>query len=421
MHIVIVNRWPRFTDGVRWDHELTRYEEFVDHTGHQVSYVVDPAGATGVRAAREQIAAQVVVADISSFDEVSAAVATVVDEVGRPVDRILTLSEFTLDTVARVRQAHGIPGPTPEDVAVYRNKVRMKELLAAAGLRTPRFAPCEDVEQTVSFARSCGYPVIVKPVDGAGSIGVHRVADEEELRALWAGQSLHGSEIEEFISGTVHHVDGFADADGKVVFQVVSRYLNDCLSFQNGTPLGSVVMQSSALRDRIEDFARDCVGALDMRGMPFHLELFVTPAQELVFLEVAGRVGGSEVPYVIHKLFGVNLFELWLRHLSGDPLPAVAPKDGDPSGGWLIMPKPQHLPAEVVTSSSMRASVNSVWRELVPAQGQVLEASGGYDSLQSGRFIVVHDSESGAEADMRRLMADFRIELAGHPQSAPAQ
>ncbi|MFE7447475.1 biotin carboxylase, partial [Streptomyces chartreusis] len=48
MHIVLVNRWPRFSDGIRWDNELTRYEEFIDHDKHRVSYVVDALGAEGV-------------------------------------------------------------------------------------------------------------------------------------------------------------------------------------------------------------------------------------------------------------------------------------------------------------------------------------------------------------------------------------
>ncbi|MFD7097397.1 acetyl-CoA carboxylase biotin carboxylase subunit family protein [Streptomyces xanthophaeus] len=410
MHIVIVNRWPRFTEGVRWDHELTRYDEFIDHEEHQVSYVVDRVGATGVRAARERIAAMAEVEDISSFEDLRAAVTQVVQQVGRPVDQIITLSEFTLDAVARVRQALGIPGPGPEEVAVYRNKVRMKELLAEAGLRVPHFAGCESVEQTLEFAGTCGYPLIVKPVDGAGSIGVHLIEDEQALRALCGTQELEGNEIEEFISGTVHHVDGFADADGKIVFQVVSRYLNDCLSFEGGAPLGSVVLQRGELRERVEQFTQSCVTALGMRGMPFHLELFVTEAGELVFLEVAGRIGGGEVPYLIHKLFGVNLFEVWLKSLTGKPLPAT-PKDGDPAGGWLIMPKPRVLPAEVLSATRMSSLAGSVWRELVPQPGDVLDASGGYDSLQSGRCMVVQDSEEQAEADLRHLMEHFRIEF----------
>jgi hypothetical protein len=56
MHIVVINRWPRFQEGPRWDFSMGRFEELIDHERHQVSYVVDAVGATGVLADPENIA-----------------------------------------------------------------------------------------------------------------------------------------------------------------------------------------------------------------------------------------------------------------------------------------------------------------------------------------------------------------------------
>ncbi|HEX6341981.1 ATP-grasp domain-containing protein [Umezawaea sp.] len=408
MHIVIVNRWPRFSDGVRWDNELTRYEEFVDHDRHRVSYVVDGPGARGVLVAQEKIAHLVLVDDVNVFTSLRDAVAEVVEEVG-PVDRLIALSEFTLEIAAQVREDLGVPGPTTEEVAVYRDKVRMKEVLAGAGVRVPAFEPCEDLARCRAFAAAHGYPVILKPVNSAGSIGVHRVDDEAALTALLPTVDLARYEIEEFVPGRIFHVDGYADADSGIPFLVVSRYVNDCLDFVSGAPLGSVVVGRSALRDRVEEFTRDCVSVLRMRRLPFHLELFVTPDDELVFLEIGGRVAGADVPHLLNKLFGVNLYETWLRDLSDEPVP-VPVKDRDSSGGWLIIPKPDR-PVRVVRSSSMAGRVPAVWRELVPHVGDVLEPGGSYDALHSGRFILLGDDEDRVEADIRHIIADYDLEV----------
>ncbi|WP_220140199.1 ATP-grasp domain-containing protein [Kitasatospora acidiphila] len=204
----------------------------------------------------------------------------------------------------------------------------------------PRFAHCQSVEQSLAFARSCGYPVIVKPVDGAASIGVHRLEDEASLVALLPELELARYEIEEFVTGDVHHVDGFAGQYSEVRFQAVSRYVNDCLAFAAGAPLGSVPVQRCELRERIEDFSRRCVAALGIRTTPFHLELFVTPEGELVFLEIGGRVGGSEVPHLLNKLFGFNLFEVWLRAAAGEEV-ALPASSGDPSGAGWSSPSPR--------------------------------------------------------------------------------
>lgn len=406
MHIVIVNRWPRFFDGVRWDNELTRYEEFIDHRANQVSYVVDRLGAAGVLTDPADIAHLVEVDDVNNFAALRDATASIIEAVG-PVDQLIALSEFTLEIAARVRDVLHLPGPTPAEVAVYRDKVRMKEVLAAAGTRTPRFAPCVDVERSIAFARECGYPVIVKPVDGAASIGVHRVNDEVALRTLLPTVDLARYEIEEFVDGVIYHVDGFAGASCDVQFQVVSRYVNDCLAFALGAPLGSVVVQESVLRQRIEDYTRECVRTLGIRTTPFHLELFLTPGDELVFLEIGGRVGGSEVPHLLNRMFGVNLYEVWLRALTGTTM-SLPPKAGDPAGGWLVIPKPNH-PVRVVDVTAMIGVVPTIWRELIPRPGDVLEPGGSYDALHSGRFILLDEHEATVESDIHRVIDAFDL------------
>ncbi|MBC9726542.1 acetyl-CoA carboxylase biotin carboxylase subunit family protein [Streptomyces sp. TRM68367] len=413
MHIVVINRWPRFSDERRWDHELSRFEEFIDHDRHRISYVVDPVGETGVLADRSKIARLVKIEDVNDFEALCGAVREIEAEVG-PVDQLVALSEFTLAIAAEVREALGIPGPRPEEVAVYRNKLRMKELVAKAGVRVPRFAPCGDAESAVAFARSVGYPLILKPVGGAASIGVHRVEDEPTLLSLLGTVDPEEYEIEEFIAGAIYHVDGFADDEARIPFQAVSRYVNDCLSYEaGGAPLGSVVLQASELRDRVEEFARTCVSALGMKSMPFHLEVFVSDSGELVFLEIAGRIGGAEVPYLTHRLFGVNLCQVWLNALCEGTV-TLPPKTGDPSGGWLIIPKPEQLPARVISVTSLR-DIPTVWRELVPSPGDVLAPGGSYDAVHSGRYILVGD-EAAVEQDIRRIVDEFRIETEPVPE-----
>lgn len=406
MHIVIVNRWPRFDDGVRWDNELTRYEQFVDHTAHRVSYVVDREGAAGVLAPPGQIACTVEIEDVNDVDALRAAVREVMDRVG-PVDQLIALSEFTLEVAARVREDLAIPGPLPDEVAVYRNKLRMKEVVGGAGIPVPRFAPCTDLEACRALARDAGFPLVLKPVDGAASIGVHRVSDRPQLERLLAAVDAQRHQVEEFVSGDILHVDGFVDETATVAFQIVSRYVNDCLAFQQGQPLGSVVVRSEPLRRRIEAFTERCVSALGIARTPFHLELFHTPADELVFLEIGARVGGSEVPHLLNEVYGVNLYELWLGALTGCHRDVPAPPQDAPAGGWLVIPKPEDRPVRVRRAGSVRAHIRSVSRELVPAVGTVLEPGGSYDALHSGRFILVGDSEAEVESDIRRIIAEY--------------
>ncbi|MFJ9566088.1 acetyl-CoA carboxylase biotin carboxylase subunit family protein [Streptomyces fuscichromogenes] len=403
--ILYLNRWPLYEDERRWENRLAAPEIIFHPETDRVTYVCDEGGLSSVPAGAERVH---VVADFADLDGVLRVVDAVVAEEG-PFDHVIGFSEFLLDLAATLRERYGIPGPGAGETARFRDKTVMKETLARAGLRVPRWAPCRSEEQVLAAAEEFGYPVIVKPVRGAASQGVHKVGSAGELRALCAGQSLHDLEIEEFVQGEILHVDGVLDAAGKPLFLCTSRYVATCLDFEVlGEPLGSVFQTDPAVRERCEDFAVRCLTALGLRSSAFHLELFDT-GQELVFLEVGARVPGADVSYVIHDVHGVNMFRLWVDVLLGHPveLPVFDP---ELSGGWLMVPGPRPLPQKVTGATPLLGEVPYVYRELVPRAGEVLVLRpGSYATIQGGRFLFRGGTQEQIEAAVRQARAQYRL------------
>lgn len=56
-------------------------------------------------------------------------------------ERVLSLSEYELLDVARIRARFGISGYTFAQVERVRNKLIMKRMVEAAGIRVPQFLP----------------------------------------------------------------------------------------------------------------------------------------------------------------------------------------------------------------------------------------------------------------------------------------
>ncbi|GAB4182641.1 MAG: ATP-grasp domain-containing protein [Wenzhouxiangellaceae bacterium] len=410
MHIVIVNRWPRFdADSTRWDNELTRYEEYIDHQAHKVSYVVDANGAKGVLAPHNSIAGYIQVDEVNDVDQLLAACQRISAEQG-PIDRLIALSEFTLEIAAQVRLALDIPGPKPDEVSTYRDKARMKELVAQQGLRAPRYALADD-SNLFFKAQQWGFPVILKPRYGAASIGVKKITDRADLISALADVNPGAYEVEEFITGDIYHIDGYVDGDGRVIFQVVSKYINDCLSFTDGKPLGSFVIDDSSLRRAIESFSIQCCQVLNLRRTPFHLEVFWHD-DEPVFLEIGARVGGAEVPHLLNRLYNFNIFEYWLRELSGEKVSVPAlDRELSLAGGWVIFPKPEDAPARVITATSLKQQLPSIWRQLIPPPGHVFTPGGSYDALHCGRFIVTDTTADQVEQTLHQIISTFGCQL----------
>lgn len=394
-----------------------------------MTYVCDAPGQSGVPPDAEDVH---LIKDFTQVDSVLDSVDAIVSETGRP-DHVIAFSEYLLDLAALIRQRYGIAGHLPADIARFRDKRIMKDILGAASVRVPRWRPCRSAAQVLADADDLGFPLIFKPARGASSAGVREVASPDELRALCMRPDLEEDlgeyEIEEYIAGDIMHADGVVDRDGNCLFMSISRYLSTCLAFENGEPFGSVIQTDPDVLSRCRKFASRCLALLDLRGSAFHLEFFDTSSgtghgtdassghgtdtdtdtdRDLVFLEIGARVPGADVSYVVHEVFGVNLFRLWTEVLLENRVRPHAVATAE-SGGWLMVPRPKPLPRTVVSSTSLLGTIPHLYRELVPEPGSLLEQSPGYATLQGGRFLFRGGDQHQILDDMADTLAKYSM------------
>jgi len=242
---------------------------------------------------------------------------------------LLALSEFGILQAREVRRHLGLPGPSLAQVEAVRDKVVMKQRLAGSGVRFPRFAAAPVDDRLPWTGRT-----VLKPRRGASSDGVSIHGSAAE--ALVAYQKLDDGgdyQFEEFVDGALLHLDGLV-SDGRLVDLAVSRYVNQPVDYADGLPLGS---HQIALDERHRLVAEQVVSRLDIEAGCLHLELFDTPDGELVFLEVANRMGGAGVLNAHLRHTGIHLPAHEIAIRLGLPRPAP----DQPSGryhGWLVFP-----------------------------------------------------------------------------------
>ncbi len=231
---------------------------------------------------------------------------------GKSIDRVVCLWEPVMILAAKLRESLGVPGLSVEQSIPFRDKVRMKEVLVRAGLRTPRNARCTDAKEVWSAAERIGYPLIIKPIAGAGSADTYRCDDQAQLtRALEATRHVPEVSVEEYIEGEELTYDTVC-AGGKILFENVSWYrpkplvcrLNEWIS-----------PQSIALRDldapevRVgRDLGRRVIAALGFQEGMTHMEWFRTPQGEAVFGEIGGRAPGGRIVHAMNYSCDGDLF-----------------------------------------------------------------------------------------------------------------
>jgi hypothetical protein len=280
-----------------------------EHGAHVIGVGDQPVSALP-ELARQQLSEYLQVASIR--DEMAVVGALTKFMRGRTVDRVVALWEPVVVLGARIREALGVPGIDLEMAHRFRDKDLMKQVIQAAGLRTARHARASTSSEVRAAVEQVGYPAIIKPIDGAGSMDTFRVDTPEELeKAL--GRLTHVAEVnvEEFIVGEEYHYDTIC-ADGKVLY--------DNMGFYRPKPLISrsnewISPQTCAVRDLSQPhlqpgitLGREVLKVMGLQTGFTHMEWFLTPSGEAVFSEIGARPPGANTVDLMNFTADIDVF-----------------------------------------------------------------------------------------------------------------
>lgn len=103
------------------------------------------------------------------------------DAVVGPPAGICTFCELSVPMVARLAEELGLPGPSANAIDMARNKYKTRACMTKAGLPTPSNYLVKSEEDLDEAIRTVGFPSVLKPINGAASLGVKKVLSAEEL------------------------------------------------------------------------------------------------------------------------------------------------------------------------------------------------------------------------------------------------
>lgn len=234
-----------------------------------------------------------------------------------PIDRVEGIWEPLVIAAAKIRERLGIPGMSLDTVRGFRDKDLMKQRIAAAGLRVPKAKRVRKASEAWEGAEEIGYPLIIKPIDGAGSADTYRVNNEKELEIV-LGKIKHVPEVscEEFIEGREFTYDTVC-IEGTPAYENVAEYLPRPLIARSYEHLSPVIV---TVRDLSQPhlqggltLGRGVLKALGMGSGFTHMEWYLTDKGEVVFGEIGCRPGGAHLVDQMNFTSDIDLFREWAR------------------------------------------------------------------------------------------------------------
>lgn len=232
------------------------------------------------------------------------------------VDRLEATIEAHMLCAAKVREACKIPGLTYQQTLLVRDKTLMKDFMREHGIPCAASTAASTAEEVVTFGRKVGYPLIIKPRDGAGAAKTWRVNSEAELPPALAdtGVGRGGSvAVEEFIEGH----EGFYDTitvGGKPAHEFISHYYPGVLEAMRTRWISPVIIATNRINEpgynEVKTMGRRVIEKLGIHTAPTHMEWFYGP-KGLKFSEIGARPPGVGQWDLYCAANDVDLYKEW--------------------------------------------------------------------------------------------------------------
>ena len=211
------------------------------------------------------------------------------------IDGVCTIaSDVAAPTVAYVAEQMGLTGNSYEAAVRANNKFAMRNAFMAAGVPCPTYHVCksfDDLAQT-----DIHYPVIVKPTDRSGSLGITKVTNPDELRQAVTIAVNHSFEhealVEQFIEGREISVEFISYGGTHYPLQITDKVTTEAPHFvelAHHQPAELTEEQYKA----IYALTQKALNALGVTNGASHSEYKITKDGQIYVMEIGARMGGD--------------------------------------------------------------------------------------------------------------------------------
>jgi len=204
-----------------------------------------------------------------------------------------------------------------EAVSILQDKAKFRNFLAKHNFNVPRAQGYSNIDDALKSIDEFNLPVIVKPVDSAGSKGVSKVSHKKELKdaiatALNYSISKHFI-IEEFIEPKGHPSDSDCfSLDGELKVVTFSSQRFDKETANIFTPCGFSYTSSFTKKERLylESEIQRLITLLNLKTSLYNIETRVGKDGLPYIMEVSPRGGGNRISEMINLEKSINLIKL---------------------------------------------------------------------------------------------------------------
>lgn len=338
-----------------------------------------------------------------------------------PFQAVISLWELGLLPAAKIDNELGLGGNSLETVEMLLDKSRMRRHLNALGV-SPVAAEVGRTEQDLrEFVKVNGLPIVVKPIDEGGSIGIFEVRDESDLASVverfhslskqidkkdLAGD-LDRFLMEEYLDGPEISVETLSFDGRHVLVGMTDKVSTDSGFVETGHSQPS--RHPGPLLREAEELVLKFLDAVGFRQGPGHTEVKLT-SRGPVIIESHNRVGGDRINELTEIAYGIDMD----RYALGSPFGLIEPLQQAPqpvAGSAIRFFTPPPGRVTEVTGAEAIADDPALFDLVISVKpgDEVRPLTWSDDRV--GHVIARGETADEAIANCERLLAAVRIHV----------
>ena len=320
-------------------------------------------------------------------------------------------------TAAYVAEKMGLPScGSYEAVSILQNKARFRKFLSDNGFNVPASKSYSNIEEAINDNHIFEYPVIVKPVDSAGSKGVSRVDTAEQLADAAAHAFDYSIKKEIIIEDYLEKVGYSSDTDcfsvdGELTFVSFNSQRFDESSENPYAP--AAYSWPSSMSPEIEgELTKEIQRVITLLGLQssiYNVETRLSTNGKPYIMEISPRGGGNRLAECLKYATGVDMIEAAVRAAMG--MGIVGMEQRPYNGCWaevILHSEKEGFFSDLLISDDIKKNV--VEEDLWISKGDQVY---GFDSANKaiGTIIFNFDSVEMLEKVMGNIKEYIKVTL----------
>lgn len=249
----------------------------------------------------------------------------------RPVAAVVPGLEYAVPATAALAEKLGLPGATEAAAQALRDKVRLREVAGAGGVRNPRWREVRGPADILEFAGDG--PVVVKPANRQASVGVQLLDSVDAAAAAQAWERTSSAAeyeqvpdrelawrflAEERLRGPEYSIEALV-RQGEIIFHNITAktVIPGPYPVELGHLLPAPLDQGT--QTAFEAATRSLVAATGFQTGILHAEWILTE-QGPTLVECAGRCPGDYLIDLIDLAYGTRIRLTLIDLLAGRPV-----------------------------------------------------------------------------------------------------